>query len=586
MKGFAPIKTVLGCISSLKDQIKEAPVEAAPQIEPEAETKPVPESISPPLHPEPLDFAPPFGLFGHGFPPFAIAPTWAPEQPRFPPPVGTTFPMMPPPPHFPKGFTPDIVSQPGIRPIEHEMEASWNAMHIPQQLTPEVGQLSVAAPHPSMRAEPDRPQRKETPLLIRAPPEPIIEEVESPLEHDIIGDFALDVTRGSDVPSMPSRHLLPISEFTFQPRQMNADQNDAKIKTMMPRVEPIGEMNTNPSYIEVSGGTDLTDPPPNWLNDDSRIHHRYNPGKVEHQTKEFPASALSLAVASDMAAHDETGGIDIIAPADNLKKLFSVPYTNQELSLSIHRVGQSLVIESGGKQDASNENDLMMSKLLYYSILAEDQEIEARKESLSPKQETERDSPPPLEDSPCKDLDPSTSHPGALSKGEPASESTYPPPSFYRNLKWHFQDLKILLGSDQVVMQHDKGHEIALQLRDIDQPLTPSDALEYWLDNVMNNVPQVAICYHKQGVTQGYQLISTNDIPTFRKEASFEPQLVQEYAGNVLHWLKENCTRDAGSYVLVREEDATLKLYDLSAVYEELVCPDGFCSRLHVLAAD
>eukprot|EP01064_Diplonema_japonicum_P024334 TRINITY_DN3487_c0_g1_i5.p1 TRINITY_DN3487_c0_g1~~TRINITY_DN3487_c0_g1_i5.p1 ORF type:complete len:1099 (+),score=269.09 TRINITY_DN3487_c0_g1_i5:707-4003(+) len=405
------------------------------------------------------------------------------------------------------------------------------------------------------------------PLLLTASPTkgattPPIDEAIEELQLDLPSETSVRVDR---VP-------MPIAEFSFQ-RAEPATQDQKIVRTTMPRVEPIGELNTNPRYVEIQRGTDLTHPPSNWLDDDKRIHHAYNPGKVEHHSREFPASALSLAVAHDMASHGETEGIDFIAPAENLKELFGAPYTTGDLSMSIHRIGQSLVIESGNqhKDEDTNRSELM-SKLMYYSILAEDQEIEARRQATPPPQGKDSDkddaSPPPLEDSPLKDDFEAFSSPsdGALLH----TEAARPPPSFYRNLKWHFQDLKLLLGSDQIIMQHDKGPEVALKLRDIDQPLTPGDAVEYWLDNVMNNVPQVAICYHKDGVTQGYQLISTNDIPTFRKEASFEPQVVQEYAGNVLHWLKENCKRDAGSYVLVREAGSTLKLYDLSQVYEDM----------------
>ena len=45
------------------------------------------------------------------------------------------------------------------------------------------------------------------------------------------------------------------------------------------------------------------------------------------------------------------------------------------------------------------------------------------------------------------------------------------------------------------------------------------------LDNVMSNVPDVAICYHKEGIVQGYQLISTQKIPHLAGYEGFDPKV-------------------------------------------------------------
>ncbi|KAF6148416.1 hypothetical protein GIB67_001467 [Kingdonia uniflora] len=36
--------------------------------------------------------------------------------------------------------------------------------------------------------------------------------------------------------------------------------------------------------------------------------------------------------------------------------------------------------------------------------------------------------------------------------------------------------------------------------------------LEAWFDNIMACVPELAICYHQNGVVQGYELLKTDDI--------------------------------------------------------------------------
>lgn len=39
--------------------------------------------------------------------------------------------------------------------------------------------------------------------------------------------------------------------------------------------------------------------------------------------------------------------IDIIAPADILKQIFKIPYSKARLSIAVHRVGQTLVLNAG-----------------------------------------------------------------------------------------------------------------------------------------------------------------------------------------------------------------------------------------------
>ena len=38
---------------------------------------------------------------------------------------------------------------------------------------------------------------------------------------------------------------------------------------------------------------------------------------------------------------------DVIAPADVLKQIFKIPYSKARLSIAVHRVGQTLVLNSG-----------------------------------------------------------------------------------------------------------------------------------------------------------------------------------------------------------------------------------------------
>lgn len=39
--------------------------------------------------------------------------------------------------------------------------------------------------------------------------------------------------------------------------------------------------------------------------------------------------------------------IDVIAPADILKQIFKIPYSKARLSIAVHRIGQTLVLNAG-----------------------------------------------------------------------------------------------------------------------------------------------------------------------------------------------------------------------------------------------
>lgn len=83
--------------------------------------------------------------------------------------------------------------------------------------------------------------------------------------------------------------------------------------------------------------------------------------------------------------------------------------------------------------------------------------------------------------------------------------------------------------------------------------VTPLTWLEAWLDNVMASVPELAICYHENGVVQGYELLKTDDIFLLKGISedgtpAFHPYVVQQNGLSVLRFLQENCKQDPGAY--------------------------------------
>lgn len=143
---------------------------------------------------------------------------------------------------------------------------------------------------------------------------------------------------------------------------------------------------------------------------------------------------------------------------------------------------------------------------------------------------------------------------------------------FVRVLFWQFHNFRMLLGSDLLIFSNEKYVAVSLHLWDVSRQVTPLTWLEAWLDNVMASVPELAICYHQDGVVQGYELLKTDDIFLLKGISedgtpAFHPNVVQQNGLSVLRFLEENCKQDPGAYWLYKSagEDA-IQLFDLSVI--------------------
>ncbi|KAJ4845092.1 hypothetical protein Tsubulata_037913, partial [Turnera subulata] len=143
---------------------------------------------------------------------------------------------------------------------------------------------------------------------------------------------------------------------------------------------------------------------------------------------------------------------------------------------------------------------------------------------------------------------------------------------FLRVLFWQFHNFRMLLGSDLLLFSNEKYVAVSLHLWDITRQVTPLTWLEAWLDNVMASVPELAICYHENGVVQGYELLKTDDIFLLKGVAedgtpAFHPHVVQQNGLSVLRFLQENCKQDPGAYWLYKSAgEDVIQLFDLSVI--------------------
>ncbi|KAK3723836.1 hypothetical protein QZH41_019520, partial [Actinostola sp. cb2023] len=104
---------------------------------------------------------------------------------------------------------------------------------------------------------------------------------------------------------------------------------------------------------------------------------------------------------------------------------------------------------------------------------------------------------------------------------------------------------------------------------DCGKPINVLTGLDYWLDNLMCNVPEVAMCYHLDGIVQYYDLFKTEDLPQL-EGSSFSPKVVKDIAQNVLSFMKSNCTQEGHTYWLFKPSDSeVVKLYDLTSICDQ-----------------
>ena len=322
------------------------------------------------------------------------------------------------------------------------------------------------------------------------------------------------------------------------------------------------------------------------------------------------------------------GDIDVVSDAENLKKLLKVPYSKAHVSMAVHRIGNTLLLEHFDinhdslkshewkwfkeiykqltrkgmlkkKLPSAQHERLMLSKFLYYSVHSgqnnsgsnsEDLKVEGslrikevpqNKEHIKLSSSDSAKTLPVVEETMATPTPENSLIPAELRwkywtpDDAGTSQCFDMRHTFERTIFWTFEDLQMLLGANMPIFGGGEYPAVSLRLLDSNKPINILTGIDYWLDNLICNVPEVVMCFHVNGIVQKYEVIKTEEIPKITAP-KFNPQVIKDIAQNILSFLKSNCTKEGHTYWLFKgSNDDVVKLYDLTSLCNNQVSKQG-----------
>ncbi|XP_062436541.1 erythroid differentiation-related factor 1 isoform X1 [Rhea pennata] len=382
------------------------------------------------------------------------------------------------------------------------------------------------------------------------------------------------------------------------------------------------------AFARLQEKTDLKLPPANWLRESAKLGPA-GTTILGNNKKSKPFSSFGMAYDFiDSIGND----VDVVSDSENIKKLLKIPYSKSHVSMAVHRIGRTLLLDELDIQElfmrSSQTGDwtwlkefyqrlidqkwqrkkkskehwyqkAILSKFLYYSIngdgAAQPVPSTSKQHQDGPvsgeSDEAGRASwPAPFEMPSSISEDPGASNQGSVPLepsyivGHVASapkeqnlttlfndgeNSQGLKNDFVRNILWTFEDIHMLVGSNMPIFGGGRYPAVSLRLRDNNKPINVLTGIDYWLDNLICNVPELVMCFHVNGIVQKYEMIKTEDIPNL-ENSNFSTKVIKDIAQNILSFLKSNCTKEGHTYWLFKASGSDIvKLYDLTTLCEE-----------------
>uniref|UniRef100_A0A8C1UBM1 Erythroid differentiation regulatory factor 1 n=1 Tax=Cyprinus carpio TaxID=7962 RepID=A0A8C1UBM1_CYPCA len=316
------------------------------------------------------------------------------------------------------------------------------------------------------------------------------------------------------------------------------------------------------SYALLQEKTDLKLPPANWLRENTQLGTA-GTTVLGSSRKSKPFSSFGMAYDFIDCIGDD---VDVVSDSENIKKLLKIPYSKSHVSMAVHRVGGTLLLDELDIQElfmrSSQTGDWTWLKEFYQRL--SDQKWQRKKKSKEHWNEKEQVDTYTLGH--VSSVSKEQNLPTLFNEGENSQGLRN---DFVRNILWTFEDIHMLVGSNMPIFGGGRYPAVSLRLRDNNKPINVLTGIDYWLDNLMCNVPELVMCFHVNGIVQKYEMIKTEDIPDL-ENSTFSTRVVKDIAQNILSFLKSNCTKEGHTYWLFKASGSDIvKLYDLTTLCEE-----------------
>ncbi|UJR21959.1 hypothetical protein I4U23_025027 [Adineta vaga] len=298
---------------------------------------------------------------------------------------------------------------------------------------------------------------------------------------------------------------------------------------------------------------------------------------------------------------DSLGEVDVITDAEHIKKLLKMSFNkHSQISMIVHRLGRTILLDEFDvhshllrleKNDWTWFRDFFLDTILrnisvkhFYKknktrdeLIRKDRLVRFLCQSveLPELSRSNADNDESQPSSTTNDITAATilqqikDIVNANNQVEDNTDHTTSNSSpFQRTVNWTFENMKMLIGSDLPIFGDEQHPAVSLRLREMDKPINVLTGIDCWLDNLMCNVPELAMCYHVDGIVQSYEIMKTEDIP-YREGCDFHPNVIRDLATNLLSFLKANATKEGHTYWLFKgPDDDIVKLYDLTSLCE------------------
>ncbi|XP_072028508.1 erythroid differentiation-related factor 1-like [Amphiura filiformis] len=347
------------------------------------------------------------------------------------------------------------------------------------------------------------------------------------------------------------------------------------------QVKPVSQF----SKIELH--TDLRRPPENWLRSGTQFqaHNTWLKGETNQFSSFNMAGTLPRTV----------GEVDVISASENIKKLLKIPFSKAQVSMAVHRIGKTLLLDELDLYQhlrTASQSEKNWLKDVIFRAVEDGRHLSTRHKTNETLRswnllskflhysigDTGEESPIPMpgpSGTSATSMPPHSSGATSTNRATALVQHVPDPPhgpetsEFARHVLWEFEDLRMLIGSDLPIFGGGKYPAVSLRLRDMNSPINVLTGMDYWLDNLMCNVPEIAMCYHLNGIVKRYELLKTEEIPHV-ENAQFSPRVVIDIAQNILSYIKSSCTKEGHTYWLYKgQNDDVVKLYDLTSLSME-----------------